>query len=200
MDAARWAELAETTIGDIRARGKRPIVCGGSFLFVRALVWGLAAAPPASEAIRQRHRDFVEREGRPALYAELQRKDPARAEELAPNDFVRVSRALEIQELSGIPMSQWQEQHGFREQRHAARLVGVGHERPELEARIARRVRAMLEAGWIAETLRLLEAGHAETRPMGAVGYRQVAARLLAVEPGKRGALAESLSQDAATT
>lgn len=188
MDAARWAELAEAAIFDIRSRGRRPIVCGGSFLFVRALVWGLAAAPPADETIREQHRELAEREGRPALYELLKQRDPSRAEELNPNDFVRVSRALEIQELSGIPMSQWQREHGFRRQRHTARLVGVEHERSVLEERISRRVGAMLEAGWIEETRRLLQAGFADSRPMGAVGYRQVAA-WLSTPDGERSSL-----------
>src|SRR5688572_30525224 len=71
MDAARWAALAEEAILDIRARGKRPIVCGGAFLWVRALLFGLAAAPPADPGVRARHAERAASEGRAALHAEL---------------------------------------------------------------------------------------------------------------------------------
>lgn len=178
LDAARWAELAESALQEIKGRGKRPIVCGGSFLFVRALIYGLAPAPPADPALRERHRAVADAHGRRALYEELERVDPARALELNPNDFVRVSRALEIYELSRVPMSRWQAGHGFREVRYPARLIGVARERDEQDALIAARVAKMFSAGWLEEVAQLLERGYAETRPMGSVGYRQLAALL----------------------
>ncbi|MGE0323251.1 MAG: tRNA (adenosine(37)-N6)-dimethylallyltransferase MiaA [Polyangiaceae bacterium] len=175
LDAARWAELAEAAVQDIKSRGKRPIICGGSFLFVRALIYGLAPAPPADPALRERHRAVAEAHGRQALYEELERVDPSRAAELNPNDFVRVSRALEIFELSGVPMSQWQAGHGFREVRYPARLIGVVREREQQDTLIATRIEKMFAAGWLEEVARLLERGYGDTRPMGSVGYRQLA-------------------------
>ncbi len=175
LDAARWAELAEGALQSIKSRGKRPIVCGGSFLFVRALIYGLAPAPPADAALRERHRAVADAHGRQALYEELERVDPARAAELNPNDLVRVSRALEIFELSGVPMSQWQAGHGFREVRYPARLIGVARAREEQDALIAARILKMFEAGWLQEAASLLERGYGDTRPMGSVGYRQLA-------------------------
>ncbi|MCA9647317.1 MAG: tRNA (adenosine(37)-N6)-dimethylallyltransferase MiaA, partial [Myxococcales bacterium] len=157
LDAARWAELAEAAVQDIKSRGKRPIVCGGSFLFVRALIYGLAPAPPADPALRERHRALAEAHGRPALYEELERVDPSRAAELNPNDFVRVSRALEIFELSGVPMSQWQAGHGFREVRYPARLIGVAREREQQDVLIAGRIEKMFAMGWLEEVAKLLE-------------------------------------------
>jgi tRNA dimethylallyltransferase len=173
-DAARWAEEAARVIADVRARGKLPIVCGGSFLWVRALVWGLADAPRGDEALRARHRTWAEAEGRQALHAHLTEVDPASAARLAPNDFVRVSRALEVFELTGVPLSQVQAAHGFREQRYAVRLLGVARERSELDDLIATRVRAMLAAGLVHEVERLLAEGFGDARAMGSVGYRQV--------------------------
>jgi tRNA dimethylallyltransferase len=173
-DAARWAEEAARVIADVRARGKLPIVCGGSFLWVRALVWGLADAPRGDEALRTRHRTWAEAEGRPALHARLAEVDPASAARLSPNDFVRVSRALEVFELTGVPLSQVQAAHGFREQRYAVRLLGVARERSELDDLIATRVRAMLAAGLVSEVERLVAEGFGEARAMGSVGYRQV--------------------------
>jgi tRNA dimethylallyltransferase len=174
MDAAQWAERADRAISDIRARGREPIVCGGSFLWVKALLFGLAGAPAADAGIRARHRERAEREGRPALHAELAKVDPVTAARLAPNDFVRVSRALEVYEQSGTPLSRFHEEHGFRAPRYTARLLGVRREPAELDRRIEARARAMLAAGWVDEVRALLAAGHADTRAMNAVGYKQI--------------------------
>lgn len=183
MDAARWADLARRAIAEIGARGRRAIACGGTFLWVRALIYGLAEAPPADPEIRARLAERAEREGRAALHAELARVDPASSEKLAPNDFVRVSRALEVYELTGVPLSAWQAQHGFSRARLDARLVGIRRTGSELDARIRLRVEHMLAAGWEAEVRALLAAGHADTRPMRSVGYRQVADAVRAGTP-----------------
>ena len=173
-DAARWADEATRAIDAIASRGRVPIVCGGTFLWVRALIYGLAEAPRGDEELRARHRAFVEAEGRAALHARLAQVDPPSAARLAPNDFVRVSRALEVFELSGTPLSQLQAAHGFRAPRMEARLVGVQRERSEQDELIARRVHAMLEAGWVEEVGQLMARGLGEARAMQSVGYRQI--------------------------
>ncbi|HEY4105310.1 MAG TPA: tRNA (adenosine(37)-N6)-dimethylallyltransferase MiaA [Polyangiaceae bacterium] len=178
MDAARFTELAEAAIAEIQSRGKRPIVCGGTFLWVRALLHGLVPAPPANSEIRARHQERVNEAGRAGLHADLARIDPEAARRLAPNDFVRVSRALEVFELTGVRMSDWQAAHGFKTSRHEARLLGVRREKAELDQLILARCRAMLAAGWVAEATRLLQAGYAETRPFSSVGYKQIAQAL----------------------
>jgi tRNA dimethylallyltransferase len=178
VDAARFGELAEQAIADIRARGKRPIVCGGTFLWVRALIYGLAPAPPADAEVRARHRALVEEKGRSALHAALAAVDPVSAARLAPNDFVRVSRALEVHELTGLPLTTFHEQHGFRTPRYRARLVGVKRAPAELDERIAARVRVMLRAGWVDEVRALVAAGYASARAMGSVGYGQIHAAI----------------------
>jgi tRNA dimethylallyltransferase len=183
VDAARFAELAEAAIADIRARGKLPIVCGGTFVWVRALVYGLAAAPPADPVVRARHRALVDAEGRPALHAALARVDPAAAARLAPNDFVRVSRALEVYELTGAPLTAFHEGHGFKTARYQARLLGVRRAPSELDERIATRVRAMLDAGWVDEVRALIAAGYESARAMGSVGYKQIHEALRSAAP-----------------
>ncbi len=193
MDAARWATLADEAIADIVERGRRPIVCGGTFLWVRALLFGLAAAPPADEEIRARHRERAETEGRAALHAELAQVDPPLAEKLAPNDLVRVSRALEVFELTGVTLSSWQAQHGFREARYTARLIGIRHPRERLDQRIEARAAAMLDAGWLDEVRQLLSEGFAGARAMRSVGYRQVAEALESGEPIDALSLKESI-------
>jgi tRNA dimethylallyltransferase len=193
LDAAGWAALATRAIDAIRARGREPIVCGGTFLWVKALIFGLAEAPAADAAIRARHRAEAEAAGRPALHARLAVLDPESARKLAPNDFVRVSRALEVHELTGVPLSRWQAEHGFRSPRYDARLLGVRRERDELDRRIEARVRAMLAGGWIDEVRGLVAAGYGESRAMGAVGYKQVHAAVSARTPIDTEALAASI-------
>ena len=178
FDAQAWADRADQAIADIRGRDRVPIVCGGTFFWVRALVLGLAALPVADPELRARHAALAEAEGRPALHAKLAAVDPESAARLAPNDLVRVSRALEVFELSGRTQSAWHDDHGFRAARHAARFVGVAQTREELDRRIERRTSAWLAGGWIEEVRSLLDAGFGATRPMGAVGYRQVKDRL----------------------
>jgi tRNA dimethylallyltransferase len=192
-DAAQWAEQAAQRIAEIRARGRVPIVCGGTFLWIRALVYGLADAPRGDEALRARHRELAETEGRPALHARLAQVDATSAARLAPNDFVRVSRALEVFELTGKPMSQVQAEHGFREQRFATRLVGVKREREEHDALIATRVRGMLSEGLVREVQGLLDRGFGEARVMQSVGYRQVFEALAAGTVADEAALLDAI-------
>ncbi len=174
-DAARFLELADAKVRDIRARGKRPIICGGTFLWVRALMYGLAPAPPADENIRARHKSEAERLGREHLHARLLDVDPVSHKKLAPNDLVRVSRALEVHELTGQPLSALQAQHGFRTLRYPVQLVGIKHARAILYERIERRVVQMFAQGWLDEVRGLLLDGYADARALRSVGYRQVA-------------------------
>ena len=192
-DAARWAERAAQLVVELRARGKLPIVCGGSFLWVRALIYGLVEAPRGDEALRARHRELAEQGGRAALHARLAEIDPASAQRLSPNDFVRVSRALEVFELTGVPMSQVQAQHGFREQRFPARLVGIQRARPELNQLIAERVKSMLAAGWVAEVESLIARGLGGARAMASVGYRQISEALGSGAARNEAALSEAV-------
>jgi tRNA dimethylallyltransferase len=192
-DAAQWAEQAAARIAEIRGRGRLPVVCGGTFLWVRALIYGLADAPRGDEALRARHRELAETEGRAALHQKLAQVDPASAARLAPNDFVRVSRALEVFELTGKPMSQVQAEHGFRQPRFAARLVGVKRERDEHDALIVTRVRAMLQSGLVPEVQALIARGFSEARVMQSVGYRQVFEALAAGTAGDETALADAI-------
>lgn len=176
MDAARFASLADAAIEDIRARGKTPIVCGGTFLWIKGLVRGLAEAAPRDESVRARHAEIAASEGRAALHARLSAVDPAAAARLAPNDFVRVSRALEVFELTGRPQTEIFAAHGFGARRYDARLFGVRRERAELDARIEARARGWLAAGWVDEVRALVEGGYGAARAMGSVGYREVRA------------------------
>jgi tRNA dimethylallyltransferase len=175
LDAAAYAALAARAIADVRARGKVPIVCGGTYLWVRALLYGLASAPPGDPSLRAKHLAWAHAAGRAALHARLAEVDPVSAARLSPNDFVRVSRALEVFELSGKPLSALQAEHGFRTPRYAARLVAIRWSSEELARRIEARTRRSLSLGFVSEVERLIALGHRDARAMSSVGYRQVA-------------------------
>jgi tRNA dimethylallyltransferase len=177
-DAMTYAALADRAIDDVRARGKIPILCGGTFFWVRALVIGLAEAPSGDEAIRARHRAIVRDRGALSLHEDLAHVDAASAARLHPNDVVRVSRALEIHELSGRTMSEHHAEHGFRSPRLDAALIGITMTPEALTERIERRVAHWLASGWIDEVEALIARGYRDARPMGSVGYKEIRAHL----------------------
>jgi len=154
------------------------VVAGGTGLYVRALLHGLFEAPPPDQEIRRAHRATWDTEGPRALRLQLQAVDPRAAERIQPNDFVRISRALEVFQQTGTPISEMHRLHQFRPARYEAALVGVRPERAVLRERIDRRVDQMLAAGWLDEVRRLIERGFGGCRPMGALGYKQLVAHL----------------------
>ncbi|MBK6849719.1 MAG: tRNA (adenosine(37)-N6)-dimethylallyltransferase MiaA [Proteobacteria bacterium] len=174
FSAADFVLHAEEALRAIRARGRLPIVVGGSGLYVRALLYGLFAAPAVDPALRAAHRQRADEQGTAPLYEQLQRVDPAAAARIHAHDFVRISRALEVYEQTGQPISELRRAHGFSLPRHAARLVGLELDPALLRERIARRVEQMLARGWLEEVRALCDAGHAESHPMGGLGYRQL--------------------------
>jgi tRNA dimethylallyltransferase len=192
-DAMTFAALAESAIADIRSRGKVPVLCGGTYFWVRALVIGLAPAPRANEEIRARHRAIVEERGRLALHEELARVDPLSATRLHPNDVVRVSRALEVHELSGRTMSEHHAEHGFRAHRMESAMIGITTTPEELTERIGARVDTWLARGWIDEVHELVAHGYGEARAMASVGYKEVHAHVTGALP--REALRDAIVQ-----
>ncbi len=174
FDAARFVNLADQAIAEVRKRGRCPILCGGTFLWVKALLKGLVPSAPADAALRARYAKLAEENGRAALHEQLRRVDPDSAARLAPNDLVRVSRALEVYELTGKPQAAWHAEHQFKTVRHKARLLGVERSREQIDERIALRSRQWLDDHWIDEVRDLLEHGYGEARAMSSVGYQQV--------------------------
>jgi tRNA dimethylallyltransferase len=172
FSAARYVELADRAIADIRARGRRVVVAGGTGLYLRALRYGLVDAPPRDEALRSRLLDEEQR--RPgALHLRLLRVDPAAAARIAARDLVRVVRALEVYELTGQALSAHHAAHAPVE-RSPMRLAVLDPPPDVLAARIAVRVEIMLAGGLVDETRRLRARWGAASRPLGAVGYQEV--------------------------
>jgi tRNA dimethylallyltransferase len=168
---ARFVELADAAIADAAARGVPLIVTGGTPLYFKALFEGLFQGPPADPALRQRLMDM----GGAELHARLSAVDPQAAARIHPNDIKRMVRALEVFELTGRPISAWQTQWSAPSVRHAATWIGLMWQREQLNRRINARVRAMLAAGWVDETRRLLQRyGRLSHTAAEATGYRQI--------------------------
>jgi tRNA dimethylallyltransferase len=177
MTAQRFVELADRAIADVMARGKRVIVCGGTGLYVRALLLGLFAGPPASPELRAELTELARRDGTLALHAELARIDPPAAAKIDRNDGKRIIRALEVFRLTGEPMSAHQAKHDHRSlpPRYAAQLVGLAPERDALYQAIDRRVEQMIEAGLEAEVAALRDRGYRPPlRSQQAIGYAEL--------------------------
>jgi len=178
FSAARFVELADRAIGDIRSRARRVVVAGGTGLYVRALLRGLFDAPPPDAEIRAEHDAVRQRDGVSALYSRLQGVDPEAARRVDRNDFVRISRALEVVEQTGVPISELRDEHRFATERYRARMIGIDPGRAPLRQRIDQRVEEMMADGWLDEVRLLLDVGAGETHAMGALGYRHLRAHL----------------------
>jgi tRNA dimethylallyltransferase len=175
MDAARFAALADAAIADVAARGRLPIVAGGTGLYLRALLHGVVAAPGRDPALRARLEEEAARCGRPALHARLAAIDPAAAARIRPNDLVRIVRALEIAAGGTMP-SELHAGHAFQEDRYAARLFALDPPRAALHARIDARVAEMF-AGGLLDEARALAARFGDAVPARwPIGYAEAIA------------------------
>ena len=179
FDAARFRALALAAIEGAAARGRSAIVCGGTGLYVRALRQGLFAGPAADAELRAALYERERLRGPGTLHADLAESDPATAARLHPRDTVRIVRALEVLRLTGRPISAWQEEHAFSDADVAMLVLGCARPRQELAERIARRCRAMLDAGLLDEIRALAGRGFGSgLSPLDSVGYREMGAYL----------------------
>ncbi len=171
--AALFAVDARRSCAEIAARGKHPLLVGGTMLYFKALAGGLDEMPAADVAIRAEIEIQAAARGWPALHADLAQVDAASAARLAPNDAQRIGRALEVWRVSGRALSSF---HTQRQAVAALPLISLEpDDRAWLHARIAERFDAMLDGGFLDEVQRLRgQSGvHAELPAMRAVGYRQ---------------------------
>ena len=174
FDAARFRGLAEAAVADIHRRGKRVFLVGGTGLYIRALIHGLFVGPSADPALRCRLAQQEKEHGPGYLHTWLARVDPEAAHRLHPNDRMRLVRALEVWLLSGKPLSVWQREHAFREQRFPTLQLALVVERDRLAQRIEARCREMFHAGLADELRRVWDLGFAEALPaLRTIGYAQ---------------------------
>jgi tRNA dimethylallyltransferase len=156
-----------------------PLVVGGTGLYIRTLLKGLCDAPPADQIVRAALRQEAKDQGHDRLYARLVDVDPVAAARLHPRDESKVIRALEVYQLSGRRMSEFQEKHGFAERPFSALVVGLNRDRDVLYRRIEERIDWQLAHGLIEETQQLLAQGcQRDSAAMKGLGYRQVAEHL----------------------
>jgi tRNA dimethylallyltransferase len=169
--AADYMRRGRAAIEDIVARGRIPLIVGGTGLYVRALLHGLSAAPGEDPSIRGHLRQLDPAE----LYERLSAVDPQSAARIHPRDTVRIVRALEVFMCTGTPLSVHHAAHRFDPAPYNALRICLSLERPELYRRIDERTERMFDGGLIEEVRGLLERGIAATaKPMQAIGYRHV--------------------------
>ncbi|MBA7613898.1 tRNA dimethylallyltransferase [subsurface metagenome] len=189
ITAGLYASLVYERIADIKARGRVPILCGGTGLYVRAIRLGLASLGDSDPKLRRKILARIEDEGAEAVYAAFAEIDPDYAATFHPHNVQRLARALEILETTGQPPSRvrdWRRgEGGYTETPTITvegagevtfELVGLERSRGELYSRINRRLLEMLDRGWLEEVRGLLEAGVSpEAHPMQGVGYWELA-------------------------
>lgn len=179
FDASRFIQEADKALMDIASRGRPAILVGGTGLYIRALLHGLHEGPPPDAQVRKDILRRAEAKGWPALHLELENRDSKSAARLHPNDGVRILRALEVVEASGITIGEWQEKHGFAQKRYEFEMLCLNRPREELNKRIDARVDEMMRRGFLAEVRSLLEKGYGPAlKPMQGLGYRRLTEHL----------------------
>ena len=177
--AADFARDATACIDEIRARGRRPILVGGSMLYFRALIQGFDEVPAIDPAIRIAIEGEARVSGWPALHQQLAAVDPVAAAQLHPNHSQRICRALEVYRGTGRPLSEWQQGASSpiaADDIDFECIALCPEQRKTLHARIEHRLDAMFDAGLVEEVTALYERGdlHTDLPAIRAVGYRQV--------------------------
>ena len=177
FSVADYRERAAACIADITARGKTPILCGGTGLYLDSLLYVSSFAQvEKSDILRRDLADFAARNGNEALHARLAEVDPTAAEAIHPNNVRRVIRALEIYQLTGVTKTEWDKRSLSPEAAYDARILALDyHDRTILHRRIEMRVDIMMEQGLEAEVRALYEAGLLREKSIAAqaIGYKE---------------------------
>lgn len=171
--AAQYARAADEVIASLRTAGKTPILCGGTGLWLRALIHGMFDVPEIDPAIRTAVREELALRGAPAMHEELAKIDPAAAARIKPADPQRIGRAIEVFRQTGVPISELQARHGFKEDRHRLIAAGIAWPKEQLSERIVERTHLMYRSGILDEVKSCLERGIAPNAPgLSIIGYR----------------------------
>lgn len=175
--AGRWVELVTPAIEGLHARGRVPIVCGGTGLYVRALLDGLAEIPAVPAEVRAEVLSRLEHLGSDALHKELANIDPTAAARISPRDPQRVTRALEVYVATGTPITTWQRETTHKPN-YQSHIVALEIDRETLGRRIATRAAAMMAAGLVDEVRGLLTRYPSDCPGLTTLGYREVVAAI----------------------
>lgn len=176
--AAAWAARARAVVDVILRRGRTPIIVGGTGLYFRALRGGLFDAPAPDPAIRVLHQAEAAVLGVPALHRRLQHIDPDAAAKIRPGDLVRTTRALEVYQQTGIPISELRRRAAGSPLPWNLFVVILDYPLAKLRPLIHSRVERMMAAGFLAEVAALRKAGFGHTRALAALGYKQLGQHL----------------------
>ena len=170
---AAFVTAADKACHDIYERGKTPVVCGGTGFYIRCFLFGLPVTPESNPQIREQIKNRIEKEGKEALYAELQVVDPQSAAVISPNDEYRICRALEVFYTTGKARSSYVVPKQLRDQ-YDFKFIVLEPPRKLLYERIRARVEWMFENGLEAEVRELIKKGYTKETPgMKAIGYRE---------------------------
>lgn len=173
FDAGVFCERADQLIEAITCRGKRVIICGGTGLYLKALLQGLCEAPTVHTHIEEALEHRLAQGDIEGLHAELAQVDPQAAARIMSRDRQRISRALGVYLSHGVTLSEQQTQHQFSSERYPALILGLDPPRALLNERIASRVEMMWASGFLEEVKDLKAKGYQHLlRSMGAIGYR----------------------------
>ena len=174
FSVAKYQKLAKDAIDDIFARGKMPVICGGTGLYLESLVYDLDfAAEPGDASVRDKYYNIAEEEGSEALFEILKEKDPEAASRIHPNNIKRVVRALEafdsgkpVEDINTMPQ---------KTKDYEVTLIGIARDREELYDRINRRVDALMDAGLLDEVKMLTDMGLTfDDISMKGIGYKEL--------------------------
>ena len=178
FSVADYTELAHKTISDIVSRGKAPIMCGGTGLYIDSVVNDVEFGEFENDyTLRRELEELAKKEGSQRLIDMLSEFDPLSAKKLHPNNLKRIIRAIEFYKVSGIPISEHQHMTKLKESRYNAVEFIIDRERYELYDRINRRVDIMMDEGLTDEVKTLMDRGYSpELNSMQGIGYKELIA------------------------
>lgn len=177
FSAAEYARLGRAALADVAARGRLPIVAGGTGLYLRALLEGLFDGPSRDEETRRRLEALAGRFGDARLHRLLSHLDPAAAARIQPRDRVRIVRALEVVKVTGTPLSEHHRETPAPLEGYRTLVLGLAPDRARLRRVVESRTRRMLQGGLLGEVRALIDRGYAtDLRPLQSIGYREAVA------------------------
>ncbi len=175
FNAGTYMRLALDQIGRLVESGRKIVVVGGTFLYVKALLYGLLEGVEIDREFRKHLALERDEKGVVWLHKKLKAVDPVSAERINPNDYVRIERALEVYHTTGECMSNHHQRHGFAEQRFNALKIGLLGDRERLRRAIDERVDSMIDRGWVEEVKAIRAKGYGpDLKPMKSIGYKRI--------------------------
>lgn len=173
--AADFAKEAKKVIRDLIAENKSPVVAGGTGLYVRALTKGFFKSPKGNIKIREKLKKLAREKGKEFLHKKLSGIDPEAAGKIHPNNLIRVVRALEVYELTGVPISELQKKGEYEKREFDFVKIGLSLDRKKLYQNIEKRVDQMMEEGLLEEVRKLKELGYSkDLAPLKTLGYKEL--------------------------